>query len=62
MEHFRYINTMRKPNGELRDWKEHDLLTKYECNVDLFAMGRGKDRYPFQQARKIIDEEYSQKK
>lgn len=28
--HFQYINTIRKPDGTLRDWKEYDTLEKYE--------------------------------
>lgn len=28
--HFQYINTIRRPNGTLRDWREYDTLEKYE--------------------------------
>lgn len=37
MNHFRYIDTIRKPDDSLRDWKEHDILTNYENNETTFS-------------------------
>ncbi len=34
MDHFRYINTIRRPDGTLRDWKEHNLLAMHEHILD----------------------------
>lgn len=55
MDHFRYINTIRKPDGTLRDWKEHDCLSQYEqCrdnpNLDMVM-------YPTAAATKIKEDE-----
>jgi len=33
-EHFRYIDTIRRPDGTLRPWDEHDILVKYERYTD----------------------------
>lgn len=30
MQHFRYINTIRRPDGSLRPWREHDILERSE--------------------------------
>lgn len=34
MQHFRYINTIRRPDGSLRPWGEYDKLSRYEDNCN----------------------------
>jgi len=32
--HYKYVNTIRKPDGSLRDWDEHTKLTQLENSLD----------------------------
>lgn len=33
-EYFKYVDVIRRPNGKLRDWEEHDILVKLENELD----------------------------
>jgi hypothetical protein len=34
VENFRYINTVRRPDGTLRTWDEHNAIANYERECD----------------------------
>lgn len=54
MQHFRYVDIIRRPDGTLRPWKEHDILARYDayCNE-----ARRDERSFVKEARKIIESE-----
>lgn len=43
MEHFKYVNIIRKPNGKLRDWEEYDILSRYEIECNHPIVGRTRE-------------------
>lgn len=52
MERYRHINIIRKPNGKLRNWKEYNILAKYERNCDVADYN-----FPCDEARDIKNNE-----
>lgn len=64
MEHFRYINTIRKPDGTLRDWKEHNALAfceRFNGDRNYIDFYCRKDQDALELAYEIIDKEYEKR-
>lgn len=59
-EGFRYVNVIRRPDGSLRPWEEHNCLATYE----RYANGNSSQtmNYPSALARKIKDKEDAKRK
>lgn len=63
MEPFRYFDTVHKPDGSLRSWKEHELLCKYWDEIRFFERyGYWHDVPSGPEAREIINREYDEKR
>jgi len=56
-EHYRYIDVVRRPDGTLRPWDEHNILCHYERKAQYFDdMGYGM-AFPCKEALDIKDKE-----
>jgi len=56
VDHFRYIDTIRRPDGTLRPWREHDVLARSED----YYNGVRRDEYSYRaEATRIKKMEYA---
>lgn len=57
--HYKYINPIRKPNGELRTWEEHNKIVKLENSLDktqcVYTIIEEKNRQI--EKHRLVDEE-----
>ena len=58
MQHFKYTDTIRRPDGTLRPWEEYNILSKYEMMSSWSPIGRFREEIDIiKKAKEIIKNE-----